>query len=98
MKQRRPDDVIRCSADADPMSKTIIGPMKLSVIGPMKHPSRARHRADEVVLVGLVGMHQYTYYSIAGTAYSTEVYTGLTMAISHGRLDYTYCTNIYTLR
>ena len=53
MKQRRPDDVIRCSADADPMSKTIIGPMKLSVIGPMKHPSRARHRADEVVLVGL---------------------------------------------
>ena len=60
MKQRRPDDVIRCSADADPMSKTIIGPMKLSVIGPMKlsvigpmkHPSRARHRADEVVLVG----------------------------------------------
>ena len=54
MKQRRPDDVIRCSADADPMSKTIIGPMKLSVIGPMKHPSRARHRADEVVLVGLI--------------------------------------------
>ena len=54
MKQRRPDDVIRCSADADPMSKTIIGPMKLSVIGPMKHPSRARHRADEVVLVGNV--------------------------------------------
>ena len=53
MKQRRPDDVIRCSADADPMSKTIIGPMKLSVIGPMKHPSRARHRADEVVLVGM---------------------------------------------
>ena len=53
MKQRRPDDVIRCSADADPMSKTIIGPMKLSVIGPMKHPSRARHRADDVVLVGL---------------------------------------------
>ena len=53
MKQRRPDDVIRCSADADPMSKTIIGPMKLSVIGPMKHPSRARHRADEVVLVVL---------------------------------------------
>ena len=52
MKQRRPDDVIRCSADADPMSKTTIGPMKLSVIGPMKHPSRARHRADEVVLVG----------------------------------------------
>ena len=52
MKQRRPDDVIRCSADADPMSKTIIGPMKLSVIGQMKHPSRARHRADEVVLVG----------------------------------------------
>ena len=52
MKQRRPDDVIRRSADADPMSKTIIGPMKLSVIGPMKHPSRARHRADEVVLVG----------------------------------------------
>ena len=54
MKQRRPDDVIRCSADADPMSKTIIGPMKLSIIGPMKHPSRARHRADEVVLVGTV--------------------------------------------
>ena len=54
MKQRRPDDVIRCSADADPMSKTIIGPMKLSVIGPMKHPSRARHRADDVVLVGLL--------------------------------------------
>ena len=54
MKQRRPDDVIRCSADADPMSKTIIGPMKLSVIGPMKHPSRARHRADEVVLVGIL--------------------------------------------
>ena len=54
MKQRRPDDVIRRSADADPMSKTIIGPMKLSVIGPMKHPSRARHRADEVVLVGKV--------------------------------------------
>ena len=53
MKQRRPDDVIRCSADADPMSKTIIGPMKLSVIGPMKHTSRARHRADEVVLVGI---------------------------------------------
>ena len=53
MKQRRPDDVIRCSADADPMSKTIIGPMKLSVIGPMKHPSWARHRADEVVLVGI---------------------------------------------
>ena len=51
MKQRRPDDVIRCSADADPMSKTIIGPMKLSVIGPMKHPSWARHRVDEVVLV-----------------------------------------------
>ena len=54
MKQRRPDDVIRCSADADPMSKTIIGPMKLSVIGPMKHPSRARHRADDVVLVGIL--------------------------------------------
>ena len=57
MKQRRPDDVIRCSADADPMSKTIIGPMKLSVIGPMKHPSRARHRADEVVLVGFGSFH-----------------------------------------
>ena len=65
MKPRRPDAVIRCSADAD-LSKTIIGPMKLSVIGPMKHPSRARHRADEVVLVG------YTVRSVI-SSYDTSI-------------------------
>ena len=69
MKQRRPDDVIRCSADADPMSKTIIGPMKLSVIGPMKHPSWTRHRADEVVLVGNVDTIMDLLYGASLFAY-----------------------------
>ena len=74
MKQRRPDDVIRCSADADPMSKTIIGPMKLSVIGPMKHPSRARHRADEVVLVGLPYETELRCAIINSTFSATQFY------------------------
>ncbi len=53
MNRRRPDDVIRWSADVDPMGKTIIGPMKFSLIGPMKQPSSSRQRADVGVLVGI---------------------------------------------
>ena len=90
MKQRRPDDVICCSADADPMSKTIIGPMKLSVIGPMKHPSRARHRADEVVLVGVLCTNYVVFmcifYFIVFISYNTKSVCCFTTPTEHWKL------------